>query len=180
MKLKQSVYIFFASAVTAVSTATFSIPAIADTPSVRFECQMIQNAPTTVIITSQLQKQFIRWVDPYFSKKGFSPLVRCEQVSARLNTLFSQNDQVITHGKMNDLPVICTTNSVGKGCNNLIYTLKPSQDPKIVLEDIFAMTDRNFSGRPLKESSCATYIDIKAWVQTQGRGAYARQVCSTP
>ncbi|MBD1929166.1 hypothetical protein H6F74_23410 [Trichocoleus sp. FACHB-90] len=180
MKLKRSVCIFFASAAAAVSTATFGIPASADTPSVRFESRMIQDAPTTVLITPQWERQFIRWVDPYFSKDGYTPERRAKEVTARLNRYFSQKDQFITHGVMNKQPVICTTNRFGNGCNNLIYTLKPNQDPAIVLEDIFALTDRNFAGTVLRESSCTSYINIKAWVQTQGRGAYARQVCSAP
>lgn len=49
-------------------------------------------------------------------------------------------------------------------------------DPKEVVEDIFALSDRNFASIPLKQSSCRTYISINA--RLEGKTVIAKEICN--
>lgn len=112
-----------------------------------FSCRSINGVPTTVIQSDRWgERQIIRWVVDY----EFDAKRRCQETTNRLNKFFRKGGLYITHGVINGQPVICTTDKVGNGCKELLFTLKPSDDPEAVLEDLFGLNNRNFADRPLR------------------------------
>ncbi|NEP61180.1 MAG: hypothetical protein F6K31_30090 [Symploca sp. SIO2G7] len=164
-------------AVVAITTFVSSTPAAQQ--KYTFECTTINNNPVTVAKDNQSggePRQFIRWVSDFGSEVGYSRQQRCEEVTGRLNKYFGSDERYITHGVINNQNVICLTNQKGNGCNELLYTLKPDQDPKATIEDLFELNSRNFAGRPLREAPCPTYININDWLD--GERVIAEEVCS--
>ena len=127
---------------------------------VSFTCEIVTGVPTTVIKTNQGKRQFIRWVSTDFSSSGYTPQKRCEEVTEKMNKYFTQGLLYITNGIMDKQPVICVTDKKGNGCIDVLYTLKPGQDAKSTLEDLFQLNNNNFAGSPLRESSCPIYVNI--------------------
>lgn len=158
----------------------------------RFQCQTLSNGvPATVATSPQWQnqpRQLIRWLEPLAREAGYTPLRRCREVSNRLNKQFSKGAQYIGHGYINGNPAICTTNKEGAKCRKeqLLWTLNGNiygfengsggkESPSQLLDDLFALSDRNFSGRPLKQCNKSTFVNIMAVLR--GEEKVAREVC---
>jgi hypothetical protein len=134
-------------------------------------------------------RQLIRWLEPLAKEAGYTPLQRCQEVSNRLNKQFSKGGQYIGHGYINGHPALCTTNKEGAKCREeqLLWTLNGNiygfengsggkESPRQLLEDLFALHDRNFSGRPLKQcGNKSTFVNIMAVLR--GEEKVAREVC---
>jgi hypothetical protein len=160
---------------------------------VRFQCQTLSNGvPATVATSPQWQnqpRQLIRWLEPLAREAGYTPLRRCREVSNRLNKQFSKGGQYIGHGYINGNPAICTTNKEGAKCRKeqLLWTLNGNiygfengsggkESPSQLLDDLFALQDRNVSGRPLKQcGNKSTFVKIMAVLR--GEEKVAREVC---
>lgn len=171
----------------------FSQPIFAKNPPVRFQCQTLSSGvPTTVATSQQWQnqpRQLIRWLEPLAREAGYTPLRRCREVSNRLNKQFSKGSQYIGHGYINGNPAICTTNKEGAKCRKeqLLWTLNGNiygfengsggkESPSQLLDDLFALQDRNVSGRPLKQcGNKSTFVNIMAVLR--GEEKVAREVC---
>lgn len=167
----------------------FSQPIFAKNPPVTFQCQTFSSGvPTTVATSPQWQnqpRQLIRWLEPL----AYTPLRRCREVSNRLNKQFSKGAQYIGHGYINGNPAICTTNKEGAKCREeqLLWTLNGNiygfengsggkESPSQLLDDLFALQDRNVSGRPLKQcGNKSTFVNIMAVLR--GEEKVAREVC---
>lgn len=134
----------------------------ANAVDISFEC-IRRNDGTYVTNTSVKgnEKTFIKWNSGYFIGSGYSDSERCRQVSGRLNTLLGSGQRFITHGTINDLPVICTTDVEGGECSDLLYTLKENQDAETALNEILEFDASSVDGEgALEESSksCSLYI----------------------
>lgn len=177
MRAINRVEAFIVSVLIGGSFAGFTLsPAIAE-KTVNFTCETIGGTPVTFARINQGEsRQFIRWISDFGIAVGYTPQRRCAEVTGRLNTSFSQGGQYITHGRMNNQNVICFTDRKGNGCNQLLYTLKPDQDPKAVLEDLFELNNNNFAGRPRREAPCPTYVSINAVLA--GKRVVAEEVCA--
>jgi hypothetical protein len=167
----------------------FSQPIFAKNPPVTFQCQTLSSGvPATVATSPQWQnqpRQLIRWLEPL----AYTPLRRCREVSNRLNKQFSKGAQYIGHGYINGNPAICTTNQEGAKCTKeqLLWTLNGNiygfengsggkESPSQLLDDLFALQDRNVSGRPLKQcGNKSTFVKIMAVLR--GEEKVAREVC---
>ncbi|MDJ0600790.1 MAG: COP23 domain-containing protein [Crocosphaera sp.] len=160
------------------------------TSAITFNCEVIQGTPTITATSSQWNnetRQFIRWTSDVGKNSGYTPLTRCKEITPRLQASFADGNPYITHGYKNNNPIICTTDKSGKGCQTLLFTLdwrdfgtetiKGKLDPRMVLEDIFALNERKFSGRALRQGSCRTYIDMNAILE--GETKIAEEVCHT-
>ena len=110
-----------------------------------FECKTVQGAPTTVVKDSRGERQVIRWISHFGDKP---PQRRCQEVSNRMNTY---SGKYIAHGVMNGQNVICMTDRVGADCPNVLYELKPGQDPQATLRDFLEVNRRDFTTGPLLE-----------------------------
>jgi Circadian oscillating protein COP23 len=97
----------------------------------KFICAIYNDELTTIAKTKQGDIPIVIWNSERFSAAGFTPKVRCQQVSARFETLY-QSGQLkhITAGKLNKMPAICATRESGGECTraNILYTLKSNED----------------------------------------------------
>lgn len=94
----------------------------------------------------------IRWVSNYFSSSGYDPLTRCQMVSARFQSYYSQGIlNYLTTGVMNGQPVICTSRFNAGSCEKLLFTLKDYSNPSHTLRRLLAL--RSGAGAPLNESN---------------------------
>lgn len=128
-----------------------------------FWCSTVTGAPVTVYQNPQGGVEpWIEWTSNYFSGSGYDPATRCQLVSQRLETYRRQRVlKYITAGQMNGQNVICTANQVNGRCQNLIYTLRPGQDPIGSLYNLLAWR-QGYVGMPsFDESSKIPYIDVR-------------------
>lgn len=175
MKIKSTVSAVLAMA-TLLSTFGGAFTKSAEAAPRSFSCKMVGGAWTTLVNESgQPERQLIRWTSDFGAKVGYTPERRCNEVTQRMNLYFSNRGQFITHGMQGREKVICATNHLGKDCLNLLYTLKPDQDAKATLEDLFGVNNRNISREPLREGRCATYISVDALLAGQTR--FAQEAC---
>ena len=128
-----------------------------------FRCSTSTGAPVTVYQNPQgAVEPWIEWTSHYFSGSGYNPATRCQLVSQRLETYRRQRVlKYITAGQMNGQNVICTANQVNGQCQNLIYTLRPGQDPIGSLYNLLAWR-QGYVGMPsFDESGKIPYIDVR-------------------
>jgi Circadian oscillating protein COP23 len=143
---------------TVVSGSILAAPSSqALTATTSFVCGQSNGKPATVARTKKGDVPIVVWSSEALSGSGFTPQVRCQQVSARFQSLY-RNGQLkyITAGTMNKLPVVCATKQVASTCNqqNLLYTLKPNADPQQVIKRLMAI--RNRATSRIVEESAAT------------------------
>jgi len=127
-----------------------------------FWCSISTGVPVTVYKNPKgAVEPWIEWTSDYFSGSGYDPATRCQLVSQRLETYRRQRMlKYITAGQMNGQNVICTANQVNGLCQNLIYTLRPGQDPIGSLYNLLAWR-QGYAGMPsFDESSKIPYIDV--------------------
>ncbi|MEG4584164.1 COP23 domain-containing protein [Microcoleus sp. MOSTC5] len=128
-----------------------------------FWCSTSTGAPVTVYQNPQgAVEPWIEWTSDYFSGSGYNPITRCQLVSQRLET-YRRNRvlKYITAGQMNGQNVICTANQINGLCQNLIYTLRPGQDPIGSLYNLLAWRQGLVGMPSVAESSKIPYIDVR-------------------
>ncbi|MBE9185171.1 hypothetical protein IQ270_10690 [Microcoleus sp. LEGE 07076] len=128
-----------------------------------FSCSNSTGAPVTVYRNSKgAIEPWIEWTSDYFSSSGYNRQTRCQLVSQRLE-IYRRNRALkyITAGQMNGQNVICTANQVNGLCQNLIYTLRPGQDPIGSLYNLLAWR-QGYVGMPsFDETRKIPYIDVR-------------------
>ena len=119
-------------------------------PIIEFYCGIHNNIPATMVKTpSGGERVFIYWVSKISAE--YTPKQRCQEATRRLNISFKGGGgQYITYGVMNGKPVICTTDTPGNSCINILFTLNRGQDAKEILEELFQLNNKNLSSRPLR------------------------------
>jgi cell division protein FtsB len=123
--------------------------AICVSSGIFFSCQNVNGIPTTVGFSptwNNQPRELIRWVKKF---GGNTPQKRCEEVTERLNFGLGNGAMYTTFGIMDGQNVICTTDKSGNGCQYLLFTVKPGQDPKSVLNDLFSLSGTD--SRPLHQ-----------------------------
>jgi hypothetical protein len=130
----------------------------ANARALSFECRSVQGVPTTVALMSSGKTiNIIRWKSNDFASDGWSPARRCEAVSERM-TANKDRLRFLATGQMNGMNVICAALSHGSPCENLIYTLKPGQNPGATLRRLVFVNSHATS--PLSETNGQTYVDM--------------------
>ncbi|MFN9515995.1 MAG: COP23 domain-containing protein [Pseudanabaena sp.] len=127
-----------------------------------FYCDFSGVSPATMYQNSQggIEK-WISWDSDFFSDAGWTPAVRCNEVSKRLESFRkSKLLKYVTVGIMNGERVICTASEKNGRCSGLIYTLKPSQDAVITLYNFFGLREGQAGVPVLSESGEIPYIDV--------------------
>ncbi len=125
------------------------------TATTSFVCGKANGKPATLARTRKGDVPIVIWSSEALSGSGFTPQVRCQQVSARFQSLYRSGQlKYITAGTVNNLPVVCATKQVASTCDrqNLLYTLKPNADPQQVIKRLIAIRNRA-SSRGLEESA---------------------------
>jgi hypothetical protein len=163
---KQQIWALGLATATVVSgNSLFVTSSQALTATTSFVCGKSDGKPATVARTKKGDVPIVVWSSEGFSESGFTPQIRCQQVSARFQSMYRSGQlKYITAGIVNNLPVVCATKQVGSTCNqqNLLYTLKPNSDPQQVIKRLMAIRNRATS-RGLEESaSVPTANDAKS------------------
>jgi Circadian oscillating protein COP23 len=129
----------------------------------KFWCSTSTGLPVTVYQNPQgAIEPWIEWASDYFSGSGYNPETRCQLVSQRLE-IYRRGRQLkyITVGVMNSQNVICTAHQINGVCQNLIYTLKPGQDPIGSLYNLLAWRQGQVGMPSAEESMAIPYIDVR-------------------
>ena len=148
------------SGLTVASEPSYSRPTSVESG---FWCSTSTGAPVTVYQNPQgAVEPWIEWTSDYFSGSGYNPATRCQLVSQRLET-YRRNRvlKYITAGQMNGQNVICTASQVNGLCQNLIYTLRPGQDPIDSLYNLLAWRQGQVGMPSTEESGNIPYIDVR-------------------
>ncbi|MBR8840578.1 MAG: COP23 domain-containing protein [Stigonema ocellatum SAG 48.90 = DSM 106950] len=124
--------------------------------------------PATVAWIPERQNhvRFIGWKSSYFELNGLNPQKRCEIVTEKFNQLYSQRHlNYLTSGKVNNYSVICGLASQGENCNsnNQLFTLKPSSNPEIVLQQLIEIAEGKNSDMLLQNSGKRKYLNVQAF-----------------
>lgn len=117
--------------------------------------QSSDGTPTTFVKSDGGDIALVPWESDYFKKFGYTREQRCEAVSAKFQQTHEQGIlNYFTIGKINNLPVICASSSLGAGCQEALFTLQADRNAAVALEEIFA-------GKVQKQNN-APYMDIEA------------------
>jgi hypothetical protein len=124
----------------------------AASPPAKFVCAFYNGEFTTIAKTKKGDVPIVIWNSEKFSAAGFTPQVRCKQVSARFETLY-RNGQLkhITAGTLNKMPAICATKETAGNCTpeNLLYTLKSTEDP---YSRVMMIRNREITARAMEKT----------------------------
>ena len=155
-------------------------PAAAGTSARSFVCGSAAGAPATNVVTADgRQVPVIRWTSSMFNDAGWSPQRRCQEVSARFDMFLKQGRLAyITTGRINGLPVICTTDSRGGACDGLLYTLKPGQNATATLKNLLDI--RVKARGPLNETNERLYVSLNELLDTAHANASGGTVQAQP
>lgn len=134
-------------------------------PKDSFFCgQTTQGTPTTYVNTPTGNIPLIRWVSHYFNHSGYTPGVRCQDVSQRFNRYYNQGIlNYVTTGYVNNLPVVCVASEIGGPCTGVLFTLKPGENATRAIQQLFDV--RAGASGPLHESENRIYVDMKPYTQ---------------
>jgi len=126
---------------------------------IQFECVSNRGIPATIVIGPNGEKPMISWTSTYFSNDGWTPESRCKEVTSRISRAYAAGTlNYFTTGRINNMPVICSTRTQGGSCESLIYTLKPNQNPGATLKALLKV--RAGEGGPIEETTSRIYIPL--------------------
>lgn len=144
-----------ASVLVLASSLSFTPSSQAVTATTSFVCGKTNGKPATVARTKKGDVPIVVWSSEEMSSSGYTPQIRCQQVSARFQSLYKSGQlKYITAGTLNQKPVVCATKQQNSPCTNqnLLYTLKANSDPQQVIQRLTAIRNRSTS-RGLEESA---------------------------
>jgi hypothetical protein len=104
--------------------------------------------------------RIIGWKSEYFSKR--SP-VRCEEVTKKFQEAYNQGRfNYLTTGRAKGYPIICSVSRSGDPCdgNSQLFTLKPHDNPDLVLQQLMDILEGKSSDMLLQNSGDKTYISM--------------------
>lgn len=163
-----------ASVIVLASAVSLAPSSHAVTATISFACGKANGKPATVARTKKGDVPLVVWSSEGFSDSGFTPQVRCQQVSARFQSLYKSGQlKYITAGKIDRMPVVCATKKQNSTCNsqNLLYTLKPNSDPQLIIQRLTAIRNRSTSqgleesaGLPSETTSNSVDLD---WLESE-------------
>ncbi|PSB26670.1 COP23 domain-containing protein [Chlorogloea sp. CCALA 695] len=175
MKIKSIIALLAGCAFTTFGV-TAMVNQVQGSEDVRFICatgfdkRTNKRYPTTYAWTGGQKRTIIRWKYKWFNSPANTPQKRCQDISARLQTAYNNGSlKFITNSRINNQPVICTARNNGGACNTTLLTLRPDDDPLVVLTSLKdALRGRGSS--PLEHSSgdkqVYYQIDIDKFLQT--------------
>lgn len=168
MKLRLLKAFFAVGVVMSGVTTTINQPSQAQ--GTTFYCGVSAGIPSTLANTPRGTVVVIKWVSTHFSRGGYNPQRRCQEVSSRFQRHYNQgNLNFITAGYLNNQPAICAGNG-GIPCTSqkLLFTLKPGQNAARTIQQLFNI--RTGAAGPLYESSntsrSKSVVDMNKFLQT--------------
>jgi hypothetical protein len=158
-----------------VTTAIVGTPALLRLPSnqafaqtQRFFCDTSGNIPTTVAQTKRQNVVLVSWVTTLGGGQ-YTPLARCQQVSAKFQSLNEQGRlRYITTRRINGANVICSAPQKNKPCfeDGQLFTLKPGSDPRRALAEMFKLRV-GAAGSGLLESNSILHVNLDDCLNAQ-------------
>lgn len=141
----------------------------AQTPDT-FSCgRDVDGVPATIARTTRGNIPMIRWKTEYFSRSGWTPSMRCEEVSSRFENYNQQGKlKYITTGEENGYPILCVAEQkdgpcINKDSGELLLTLRKKENANETLVKLLRVRDSG--SNPLLHAIGAAYSS-----DSQGRG----------
>ncbi|MGI0485853.1 COP23 domain-containing protein [Pantanalinema rosaneae CENA516] len=142
----------------------------------KFECVQSGTGYATIAVTSTGKKTrpLINWSSQAFAQSGFTPEVRCREVSSRLTAAVGKNGGklsglLLTTGNLNRENVICYVSNMVSGCNknNHLMNIAPGYNkPEDALADLLqAITTPFVTGATMQNSERRSYAEFGGAVQ---------------
>ena len=112
---------------------------------------------------SNAQKDIINYVERYFELSGFSPEVRCREITDRLNVAVSSaierdkiREIVLKSSYLNGYDYICISDNATGRCrkNEVLITLKPGKDAYQSVNRMIKALSSTESADIYQEASC--------------------------
>ena len=101
--------------IAAVSSSLFVPSSQALTATTNFVCAKSDGKPATIARTKKGDVTLVIWSSEGFSEAGFTPQVRCQQVSARFQSMYRSGQlKFIAAGILNKLVLSCVNNPMIK------------------------------------------------------------------
>jgi Circadian oscillating protein COP23 len=118
-----------------------SQPQTPDTPSptdsnTRFDCRVLNNQYTVVYYPESQPNQAYPWAVPSQLGGGWTPQLRCAEISRRLESYRPDGLQELSTGVENGYNVICATTQRDPACR-IVLTVPPGQDPVATRDRVF-------------------------------------------
>jgi hypothetical protein len=110
----------------------------------------------------------VRWKSQYFSGSQFDNQRRCQIASARFQNLWNAGQlNFITHGRINNLPVICGVDREGDSCTsqNVLFTLKPYSNAELTIAQLTNVIAGRASGAIYESGGSQptqTYVSVNS------------------
>ena len=129
-----------------------------------------ESLPTTFAWTERGKIAVIRWSTEAFSGSSFTPQKRCEVASPNFQTAYDNGTiGLMTNGRKNNQPVICTSSETGGECETVLLTLRPEDDSLKILNQFRQVLSGKQVG-PVKHNSDTPQVyyqvDIENFLNT--------------
>lgn len=148
----------------------------ASSGSTSFQCINFGSDYATIAVAGgKKTNPLIIYHNRVFSASGYTPEVRCQEISGRFQTAVANNggklkSLLLTVGEVNGLDVICYVNNNQSGCNkkNVLITLPKGTDPGEFLANFLNVSANPFvSTNAARNSKARTYIPFGEAVERE-------------
>jgi Circadian oscillating protein COP23 len=106
------------------------------TTGTRFECQMVDGQYTVMYSPESQPGQSYPWATPTALGGGWSPELRCNEISRRLESYRPDGLLEMQTGMENGYNTICVTTQQDATCR-IVLTVPPGQDPLVTRDRVF-------------------------------------------
>jgi Circadian oscillating protein COP23 len=106
----------------------------------------------------------VGWKSQYFAKKGWNAQKRCADITPKFQQAFDAGRlQYLTTGTTNGYPVVCAIAKQEDACNSTsqIFTLKPHDQPALVLQQLMDVLTGKASDMLLQGSDGKTFVSMQ-------------------
>ncbi|WP_017715919.1 COP23 domain-containing protein [Kamptonema formosum] len=159
----------FAPAVAGLTLALGTLPVLtppSQAQTATYFCGEGKNGvPTTFARNATGRKiEVIRWAKEWGG--GISREDRCKIVSERFQSASAKGIlSYLTHGVMGGQKVVCAASEYGAPCSDLLFTLRPEDDPAAVINALFGVGYRAKGPLSQGNGESQIYIDMNLLLQ---------------
>jgi hypothetical protein len=122
----------------------------------RFACQFVEGQYMVMYYPQSQPGQAYPWATPTQMGGGWTPELRCNEISRRLESYRPDGLQAMQTGTENGYNVVCVTTQRDPACR-IVLTVPPGQDPLITRDRVFENLTVADSGQ--QTDSVVTYTD---------------------
>jgi hypothetical protein len=121
---------------TDVDDAEASISEPSDLDDIRFTCEHVDGQYTVMYHPESQPDQSYAWAKPTLLGGGWTPQLRCAEISRRLESYRPDGLIEMRTGAENGYNTVCVTTQVNPRCR-IVLTVPPGQDPVITRNRVF-------------------------------------------